>query len=199
MQEAIAFGLMWGAVLGAPVIAFLAFPGIRRSWPSAQAPIIIAAAIILCFAFCLVALGLSFTNVWANLALAVIAYFAYCFLAASSWQIPRRTIRYIAAFVTLLPICAGYVLGTVGALALAWIVSDYVSPPYQVERIGPELVCEKSGWGTIFSGGYKVQLYRFPFPFIEKQVVTLKVDQNASDPDKTCSDALDAYRHQYAN
>lgn len=190
-----AFLAIWATVLGAPLIAFLALPGIRRAWPYAHGPIIIAAIAILCFAIGLSVSRLSFTNVWVNVVLAAICYLAYCFLAASCWQISRNAVRYILGIVTALPIGAGYLLGTIGALGLGWIVSDYASPPHHVEQMAPGLICEITEWGTVLSGGYKVHLYRrWPaFPFLEREVEILTVDQNASDADKTCSDALNAY------
>lgn len=198
-----AFLLVWATVLCAPLIAFLTLPDIRGSWPSAQVPIIIAALFGLCLAFGLAALRLTFTNVWANVALWTVTYFAYCFLAAWCWHIPRKTIRYLAAFVTALPICVGYIVGTIGFLALGLLVSDNASPPYHIEQMGTDLVCETTGWGMAGGpSGYKVHLYkRWPraFPFIEKEVMEFTVDQNASDADKTCSDALSAYAHQRAN
>jgi hypothetical protein len=192
-----AFLVIWATVLGAPPIAFLAVPVIRRAWPYANLPIIIAAIAILCFAIGSSVSRLSFTNVWVNVVLAAICYLAYCFLAASCWQISRSAVRYIVGIVTTLPIGVGYLLGTIGALGLGWIVSDYASPPHHVEQMAPGLICEITEWGTIFSGGYKVHLYQrwSAFPFLEREVVILTVDQNASDADKTCSDALNAYAH----
>ncbi|MFY9695186.1 MAG: hypothetical protein WA776_20340 [Xanthobacteraceae bacterium] len=189
--------LIWTTVLFAPPIMFLAFHGIRRLWPFAQAPVISAVAAILCFALGLAALRLSFTNAWANIALASVTYFAYCFLAASCWQISRKTLRFIAAFLTIIPIGLGYIVGTVGVLGLAWIVGDYASPPEHVESMGAQLVCEINGWGSVLDGVYHVQLYRrySAFPFVERKVAELTVDYNTGDADKTCSDALNARAH----
>jgi hypothetical protein len=191
-----AFLVIWAAALGAPPIAFLAAPGIRRAWPDARRPIIIAAIAILCFAIGLSVSRLSFANVWANVVLAAICYLAYCFLAASCWQISRNGLRYIVGIVTALPIGVGYLLGTIGALGLGWIVSDHASPPYHVEQMAPGLTCEITRWGAILRGGYKVHLYQrwSAFPFLEREVAILTVD-DADDVVKTCSDALNAYVH----
>jgi hypothetical protein len=89
-------------------------PRIRRAWPYAHRPIIIAAIAVLCFAIGSVVLRLSFTNVWLNVALAAICYVAYCFLAASCWQFSRNVVGFIAGIVTVLPIGVGYLLCTVG-------------------------------------------------------------------------------------
>ncbi len=192
-----AFLVVSTTVVGAPPIAFVAVPRICRAWPNAHRPIIIAAIAVLCFTIGSIALRLSFTNVWLNVALAAICYVAYCVLAASCWQISRNLVGYIAGIVTVLPIGVGYLLCTVGSLGLMWILSDYTSPPYHAEQMASGLICETTGWGTAFSGGYKVHLYRrWPaFPFLEREVVVLTVDQNASDADKTCSDALNQYTH----
>jgi hypothetical protein len=189
-----AFLVIWAAVLGAPPIAFLAVPGIRRAWPRAHGPIIIAAIAILCVAIGLSVSRLSFTNVWVHVVLAAICYLVYCFLAASCWQISRTAVRYIVGIVTTLPIGFGYLLGTIGVLGLGWIVSDYVSPPHHVEQMAPGLTCETTEWGTVLSGGYKVHLYQrwSAFPFLEREVVIWTVD-DASGVVKTCSDALSAY------
>jgi hypothetical protein len=192
-----AFFLIWATVLGAPPIAFLAVPAIHRAWPYAHRAIIIAAIAFLCFAIGSSVSRLSFTNVWVNVVLAAVCYLAYCFLAASCWQISRNAVRYIVGIVTTLPIGVGYLLGTIGAPALVWIVSDYVSPPHHVEQMAPGLMCEITDWGMVLSGGYKVHLYQrwSAFPFLEREVVVLTVDQNANDADKTCSDALNIYAH----
>ena len=192
-----AFLVIWATVLGAPPITFLAVPRIRRAWPHAHGLIIIAAIVILCFAIGTSVSRLSFTNVWVNVVLAAICYLAYCFLAASCWQISRNVVRYIVGTVTTLPIGFGYLLGTVGVLALMWIVSDYASLPHRVEQMAPGLTCETTEWGTVLSGGYKVHLYQrwSAIPFLEREVVVLTVGQDARDADKTCSDALKAYAH----
>jgi hypothetical protein len=164
--------------LGAPPIAFLAVPGIRRTWPYAYRPIIIAAIAILCSAIGLSVSRLSFPSFLVNVVLAAICYFAYCFLAASCWQISRNAVRYIVGIVTALPIGAGYLVGTIGAIPLGWIVSNYASPPYHVEQMAPGLTCEITRWAAILHGGDKVHLYRrwFAFPFLEREVVILIVD-----------------------
>jgi hypothetical protein len=197
------FIVIWVTVLGAPLIAFPAVPGIRQAWPYAHGPIIIAAIAILCFAIGLSVARLSFTNFWVNLVLVAISYLAYCFLAASCWQISRNAVRYILGIAAMLPIGVGYLLGTVGLLSVGWIVvADYANPPNHVEQMAPGLICEISGWGTALDGGYEVHLYRrwSAFPFLQRELVNLNVDQNANDADKTCSDALNAYaRHPVAH
>jgi hypothetical protein len=77
------------------------------------------------------------------------------------------------------------------------ILADYTGPSHDVEQMAPGLICETTNWGWALTGGYKVHLYRrWPaFPFIEREVVVLTVNQNANDADKTCSDALNQYTH----
>lgn len=192
------FIVIWATVLGAPLIALLAVPGIRRAWPYAHGPIIIAAIAILCLAIGLTVSRLSFTNFWLNVALAAISYLAYCFLAASCWHISHDAVRYIVGIVAILPIGVGYLLGTIGLLSVGWmLVATYANPPNHVEQMAPGLICEINGWGTALDGGYTVHLYRrwSAFPFLQRELVILNVDENANDADKSCSDALNVYAH----
>jgi hypothetical protein len=176
---------------------FVVFLAIR---PRAQLSVTVAAILILCLALGVAALGLSFTNVFANFVGVAVVFIAYYFLAASCLQIPFRVIRYLALTVAILPICFGYVLGTIGMLGLVWMVMDYTEPPQHAEQVGPHLKCEITGWGAAgTASGYTVHLYKtWPeVPFIVREVVSLRVIQAGyvGEPpaDKTCSDAVNVY------
>jgi hypothetical protein len=195
-----AFFLMWATVLCAPPFAFATFLAIRWSRPPAQLPVTVAAISILLFAFGVALVRLSFTNVLANFVCVAVLYFTYCFFAASCLQIRFRAVRYLALIASALPICVGYVLGTIGALGLGFIVMDYARAPEHTEQMEPNLICRITEWGSAVSAsGYTVHLYRVwpAVPFIEREVVALTVIQAGylGEPpaDKTCPDALNAY------
>jgi len=194
------FVLMWATVLCAPLCAFAIFLSIGWWSPRAKLPTIVAALSILVFGLGAAILRLSFTDVLANFICVAVVYFSYCFLVASCLLIPIRAVRYLAFVATPLPICVGYVLGTVGVLGLGWIVMDYARAPDHTEPMGPQLICRITEWGSVASAsGYTVHLYKFwpAVPFIEREVVALPVVQAGyiGEPpaDKTCPDALRAY------
>jgi|ERR1700722_15064485 hypothetical protein len=195
-----AFFLMWATVICGPPFAFAVFFSIRQWWPHAQLPATGAAILTLLFAFSVVTLRLSFTSALANFVCVAVVLLIYYFIVASCLQIPFRAVRYLTFIVTILPICFGYLLGTVGVLGLGWIVMDYTRPPEHTEQMGPDLKCQITGWGSVASAsGYTVHLYKIwpEVPFVEREVASLSVIQAGyvGEPraDKTCSDAMHAY------
>jgi hypothetical protein len=195
-----AFLLMWATVLSAPPLAFALFLSFRRLWPRVQLPAAVVAIAILFFSYGIAQLGLSFTSALVDVACVAAVYFTYCLVAASCLQIPFIFFRYSALVVSSLPICVGYVLGTVGVLGLGWIVADYTRPPQHTEKMRPDLICEVTSWGSVASrSGYTVHLFKIwaALPFAEREVVRFKIVQAGyiGEPptDKTCADALNAY------
>jgi hypothetical protein len=194
-------GIIWATIILGPPFALAAFLSIRGFWPRAQLLVTAAALVIIFFAFGVMLFRLSFANSLANFVCVAVVYLAYCFLAASCLQIPFRVVRYLALAITSLPICFGYVLGTVGVLGLMAIMGDYERPPEHTEQMGSHLKCEITLWGFAGSAsGYTVHLYKtWPeIPLLVREVVAFSVVQGGyvgDDPpaDKTCSDALDAY------
>jgi hypothetical protein len=159
------------------------------------------AIVVLLFILGMKILHVTFISALPGAASFAIAYFTYCFLVAACVQIPYRIIRYPMMIVVALPICAGYLLATIGALGLMFILGDAFSQPTHVEKMGTNLVCEISMWGAAgSSSGYAVHLYELwpAFPFIEREVVALTVVQagyvgDTAPEDKTCNDASKVY------
>ncbi|HWE76408.1 MAG TPA: hypothetical protein VG328_24815 [Stellaceae bacterium] len=188
-------------VLFAPPLAFLLFLFARELRLPARLGLAATAAVLLLFIFAAKFLGFTFVNPWAAVAAVALAYFIYCFLVAACLLIPSKIFRYAIMTVVSLPICGGYLLGTVGVLGLEFIVLDVFRPPREVQKVGPNLVCDISAWGAAFTAsGYSVDLYQLwpAAPFIERRVVSFDVVQSgyAGDTppaDKTCGDALTAY------
>ncbi len=81
--------------------------------------------------------------------------------------------------IAYVPILGGYVLGTIGALALPFLTADRFAAPIHAEQIRPGLLCEITEWGAAFDGGYTVHLYRFwPIaPILRRQVASVSVTE----------------------
>jgi hypothetical protein len=192
------FELARWALLIAPLLALTIFSMIRRRWPVAPVRIAVAAAMFLgIFVACLRA-GVSFIDTAANLAVILAAYAAYCLIALTTLQIPRRLLRVVALVVAMVPIAFGYILATVGALVLAIVVSDIAGPSRQTQEMRPGLVCDIRLWGGVpADSGYVVSLYRtWPFvPLLRYEAVRISIDQTGPGMPRSanCQDALAQY------
>lgn len=192
------FYVIWLTLLTAPPIAVGAFAVIRRRPARLQAVVagctlVIAATIGLAFG------QVSFTLPMANTICMALSYLGYCFVAAACLAIRRPLARYSALIVALLPIVIGYLLGSIGLLALLFVVGDYSDPPLRVEHPQQNLTCRVTAWGMAASdSGHTVHLYRrWPLlPGLEKEVVRIVVNETHPDPlqtDASCADALANY------
>ena len=174
----IAFLISWALVLVGPVVAATSV-AIRRNH-NARSRMRIAASCAGIITLVVVANVVHVETMWKaiNFCLLALAYFAYCLLAALSWTIKPLAIRIpvgLAAYVPLLP---GYVLGTIGIVALPFFLADYLSPALKTQEVRPGLLCRTTGWGAAFSDeGYIVHLYRYlpvlPVARIEVKRVTV--------------------------
>jgi len=137
--------------------------------------------------------GISFRMPVANYACICAAYLAYCFLAACCLRIPLKALRIVGLFVTAMPILTGYILGTVGRLALGWTVLGASDPP---KPMSTGVVCSITYWGSVASdSGYNVHLYKIWSwaPFLQREVFFASVDQTVDQPEMSCTDAMNAY------
>lgn len=199
----VANGLMWVTVLIAPPLALVVLFAIQKAWPSIQFSASLLFIALLVLSLILFLLGISFTNVLINIIWLAASYFFYCIFIASTWQLKFKPARYFALIIGSLPICLGYVLGTVGVLGLFFIVGDMVEPPEHTEQMGRGLVCEMTDWGSVgSSSGYSIDLYELwpAVPFLRRRVVHLSVVEagyvgDQPPADKTCADALNNYEH----
>lgn len=108
----IGMGILWGGLLGTPVLAYLAHR-FGRPQHHKLLPLSFAVLAVVALAW---AVGLRFTSPLANLMALALAYTAYAFLAWESWGIGDKHIglRMILKFVTALPIVFGYFMATFG-------------------------------------------------------------------------------------
>jgi hypothetical protein len=188
-------------LFAAPLVAFGAFAAIQSRWISRQPTVAAVCVSVVVFVLGAAALGLSFKDPLANFVVFTIAYAAYCLLAVLCWRIPSLFIRIPALLLAAIPICFGYVLCSIGALGLMFIVGDYTSPPKHTEQMNRNLTCRVTLWGASFTAsGYTVHLYKSWawLPFVEKSVVTMSVNQTGfsegqAPKDVTCADALAKY------
>src|SRR4051794_29305426 len=104
------------ALLIAPLLALTMFRLVRRRRPAGLMRIALASAVFPGVVVCCLFVGVSFTDKATNLAVVLAVYAAYCLVAFTAWQIPRRPLRALVLIVAMVPIAAGYILATVGAL-----------------------------------------------------------------------------------
>jgi hypothetical protein len=188
-------------LFAAPLLAFGAFASIQSRWSSRQSTIAAVCALVLVFILSAAALGFSFKDVLSNITAFIVAYAAYCFLAVSCLRIRSLLLRIPAFIVAAIPVFAGYVLCTVGTLALIFIVGDYTSPPRHTEQIRPDLICRITGWGAAFTAsGSTVHLYKsWPWlPFLERSVGSISVTESGDTETgpqigASCADAMAKY------
>ena len=190
------FPIAWMSVLAAPPVMLALFWSLRRGAPGLVRALGVASVAFLGMLIGSTIIGLGFTLLAANVLCWTLGYWAYCFLAASCLLIPSEIARIAALVVTAIPILIGYVLGTVGALGLAFILGDVTETPYHTEQMGPGLTCRMTKWGMAASdSGYTVELYKAgPLPFLERKVASINVTQtDPSSKEASCADALALY------
>jgi hypothetical protein len=190
-----------GLLIG-PLIALCVFAVIQSRWALAARPVAIVCIATIIFIAVAASLGFRFRNVLLNIAFFAIAYDAYCFLANCCWRIRYLPLRIVALLCAAVPICAGYLVGTIGILGLMFIVGDYTRAPAQIKQIEAGLECRIALWGMAAgASGYTVHLYRSWdwLPFIERSVVQIPVVQvgyvGQMPNDATCADAVAQYRN----
>jgi hypothetical protein len=198
--DSVALDISWVGLFAAPLIAFILFAFVHKRWATVGRQAVIAGISTIAFIVAAAALGFSFKNVLFNFAFFAIAYGAYCFLAACCWRIRFLPLRILALLCAAIPICAGYVAGTIGVLGLMFIIGDYTRAPNEIKQIDIGLECRVTLWGMAASAsGYTIHLYRSWnwLPFIERAVVSIPVTQVGyveQPQDATCADAVAQYR-----
>lgn len=200
MEDYTPYAAAWIGLLAAPLVALAAFTSTRGYWRFMLRWLVSASALTLAIVVTSNALGFSFRGATPNVAAFIIAYGAYCFLAFACWQIRFLPLRLLALAVGVLPIIAGYALGTVGMLGLLFIIGDYARPPVRTEQLEGDLQCEVRLWGMAASdSGYTVRLYRVwtKLPFIEQSLARASVNQTDTSKgppqDVTCADLVTRY------
>jgi hypothetical protein len=193
--------VMEAILVGAPVLAMIAFVLLRRKWPAVQLKVMICCAASLLIVICCVWLRLSFIKPLGNFICVGLAYLAYCYLVFSCWRLPK-ILRLIAVIILSVPIVVGYIGGTIGSLGLMFIVGESYEQPLQIVKYDAGLICRIVPWGAAMSDeGYTVHLYQHwaAISFLEREVQEIVIDQ--SDPEggptsASCNDALASYNHK---
>lgn len=176
----------WGSFLAVPVLALILYWKVRRqpvrkalAWGSAVwLGLVIAGKLI----------GLTFALPAGNVGAVCLAYGAYCFLAFSSVRLRVKLLRYLTLSLAVVPIILGYAIGTVGGLAVVFILGNELTLHQPTERMPDSLICRTQYWGAAFTDeGYDIGLYR-QFAGLELLVVKRRVDESAMEPTVTCAD-----------
>ncbi|BEV12168.1 hypothetical protein ATDW_26640 [Asticcacaulis sp. DW145] len=188
----IGMGILWGGLLGAPVLAYLV-QRFGRPQNHTLLPLSFAVLAVVALAW---AVGLRFTSPLANLMALALAYTAYAFLAWEGWGIGDKRIglRMILKFVTVLPIVFGYFMATIGLLGLSFLFGDFTGKPGHAETLAPGIGCEirtQSGgpsWGTT-----AVSVHRELTPFLRWE----RAHQRLSEEEAVYRRASDLCRDAY--
>lgn len=134
------FYLVLGSLWCAPIIAALALAA-AKGVPRALFVVICLAGGALGLVILAMLLKVSFMARTANVQALCFAYFAYCLLALGSVRLRPPLLGKLALATACLPIAFGYLLGTIGALGLAFLVGDAVRAPLHERSIGGGVVC----------------------------------------------------------
>ncbi len=176
----------WGAFLAVPVLALILYWKVRHqpvwkvlAWGAvAWLGLVIAGKLI----------GLTFALPAGNVGAVCLAYGAYCFLAFSSVRLRVKLLRYLTLGFAVVPIILGYAIGTVGGLAVVFILGNELTLHQPTEQMPDGLICRTQYWGAAFTDeGYDIGLYR-QFAGLELLVVKRRVDESAMEPTVTCAD-----------
>lgn len=161
-------------------LAVVLFMVIGRLAPRSQFPVVLGSASIVLGVLAGAVAGISFTVQGVNVVAVALSYFSFCYLAVSAWRIRNKLSRFVVIALATITIGIGYVLGTVGFLALLFIVGDYTNPPVQTLDVTGKLRCKVTVWGMAASdSGYTVHLYKRwgMLPFLEKEVSKAVVNE----------------------
>ena len=156
----VAFFVSFVALLGTPVLAPVS------AWLLARQRLVVQRR---SFQLLLSGLACVATSLWfgvatslyeANAVLLGIAYLAFSVVAISAFRLRPRLLGFSLGTVASLLLLASLLLGTVGALGVAFVVGDTV--PIHSELVEPNLKCYVTSFGnaTTPTGGYNVVLKR---------------------------------------
>ena len=198
MNTHAAIAIVWASLMFATPLSILAVRSTTLS--NSRNCLILSSATLLATVILSTAAQISFTGLYGNLATWVCAYLAYCYLAASTWRIKKRLIRYAALTIMHTPIALGYVMGTLGFLGLMFIVGDQTDPPLKTEQLTQNMSCDIRGWGMAASdSGYTIRLRKKwqVLPIVEKTMYSVVVNETqsyVSGEGTDCHSAFAAYR-----
>ena len=167
------FGTVWGALLLAPPLGAVGGLALRRLPPARARAVYVGLGIVLALAAAVAWSPWSLRGVAADAWALAAGYLAYCTAAmAAVLRVRGRGERVLAGTVAGLPVVAGYLLGTLGVLGLAFVVGDY--EPRSARALAPGLSCRTYGFGnaTTAAGGTVVEVFAHPrwAPFLERSL-----------------------------
>jgi len=199
MKTSIAISIIWADVLAAYPLAVVLYKAMGGFAPHSQLLAVRSSASIVLGVLVCAVVGISFTVQGVNVIAVASAYFSFCYLAVSAGKIHNKLSRFLVRALTTITIGIGYVLGTVGFLALMLMVSESTDPPAETLHVSDNLRCDITTWGTVLSdSGHTVHLYRRwdMLPFFEKEVSMVMVNHtNRDDGEKvvTCQSLAAMY------
>lgn len=191
---------MWFGIIGAPLLALIAFVAFRKKFPKAQSVTLAGCGVFLAVVILCCLIGISFIEPFVNLVLLVVVYLAYCYLVFSCYRIPSRILRAFVLVVLCTPILVGYLMGTVGSPGLVFIAGDYDYPPIQTQEFQDGIYCQVIPWGAAMSDeGNTVYLYKrwSGVPFLKRELQKIVIDFSDPQPASagvSCEDALARYK-----
>ena len=186
-MDVLSFTLIWLTLLLGPPVALLCAFLLKHNAPQVfRRALAIAAGFVGLVALGMGA-GLSFAVTLLNVAAVCAAYVAYVLLVLAAFRIRPAPIGWLVGVAGTLPIAGGYVLGTVGLLALAFIIGDFVYDPVKVEIIG-DLTCETTTWGAAMTdSGRTVSLYQ-PLGPLKLRLASATWSNDAEGRHVTCAE-----------
>jgi len=172
------FTVLRGTLLISPVLAVVSALWYRKSGHTAKKWFLVGHT-VLCIPLVFYALtDWSLGGIKSDTVLIALAYFAYCGLVAVSLNIHNLKLRLPVFLIGLIPVLLGYILATVGALGLAFVVGDCV--PEQEGRLESRLTYRITTFGnaTTAEGGNRIALLRsyHLLPGLEREVFTKELD-----------------------
>lgn len=93
-----------------------------------------------------------------NVLACCLAYAGYCVAAFSVLNLQRSRLKWPVFVLAQIPVGLGYLMGTVGALALLFIVGDAAREPAEVKPMAGRLVCRVTAWDGIGDEGRYIDL-----------------------------------------
>ena len=191
------FYTLWGSLLLAPPAAFFSARYARQHNTRYLKPIFNSVCTFFCATLGCLLFDIQFGSVEVNAVVLAALYFSFFFIVGC---ISKSKLWYLKtpALVSGATIAGvGYLLGTVGLLALVFFVGDSI--PVHSAMAGPNLRCSVTLYGnaTTSSGGYVVQLQRpLLLPYVMIRVYEQRFEQSQSQlvsPQEVCTLAVAQY------
>lgn len=188
-STAVAFLVSFIALLGTPILAPIGARVIARQRSIVQRrtfQLILGGLAVVAAGLCF---GVSTSVYEANAVLLGLAYLAFGVVAISAFRLRPRLLGFSLGAAASLLLLVSLLLGTVGALGVAFVVGDTV--PIHSEFIKPTLKCYVTPFGnaTTSVNGYNVEFKR-PLPLLpvfEYSVGTERFDSPSFEAKEACT------------